>query len=323
MTQSIQKKIIVITPVKHINGFVKKISKLGIVVYKENISYDQLCNIISKFDIIFTNPNKSKIYFDENILKKAVKLKILCTASTGTNHIDIKILRKLNIKLISLTKNKKIINQISSTAEHALALTLSAMRKLPFSHQGVLKGEWNYENYIGRQASSLTCGIIGFGRLGKFYYKFSKNLFKQIVIFDPYVKVKTSKFINKCNSLEELFKLCDIVSLHVHVNNETENLIDKKILSVAKNDLILINTSRGEIVNNSHLIQFLKKNKNAIYATDVLSNEIQEKKDNIVLNYLKKSDKQIIVTQHIGGMTLEGQQIAYNGVLESLSRNIN
>ena len=135
--------------------------------------------------------------------------------------------------------------------------------------------------------------------------------------------MKTSKFINKCNSLEELFKLCDIVSLHLHVNNETENLIDKKILSVAKNDLILINTSRGEIVNNSHLIQFLKKNKNASYATDVLSNEIQEKKDNIVLNYLKKSDKQIIVTQHIGGMTLEGQQIAYNGVLESLSRNIN
>lgn len=314
-----KKKILVITPTNHIHDFNKKISKLGNVIFKENISYHELSKIISNYDIIFTNPNKSKIYFDEKILKKASKLEILCTASTGTNHIDKKALNKFGIKLISLTKNKRVTNKISSTAEHALALTLAAIRKLPFSHIGVSKNEWNYENYIGRQTSHLICGIIGFGRLGKFYYRFVKNLFKDVLIYDPYVNFKSTKSKTKINSLEKLFKMCDVISLHVHVNDETINLINKKKLFLAKHNLVLVNTSRGEVVNNIDLINFLKKNKNAMYATDVLSDEINGRNKDLILKYSKNSSHQVIITQHIGGMTTEGQHIAYHGVLDSLN----
>lgn len=318
-----KKKILVITPTNHIKDFNKKISKLGTVIFKENISYLELSKLIPDYDIIFTNPNKSKIYFDEKILRRATKLKILCTASTGTNHIDKNALNKFGIKLISLTNNKRVINKISSTAEHALALTLAAIRKIPFSHIGATKSEWNYENYIGRQTSHLTCGIIGYGRLGKFYYRFVKNLFKKVLIYDPYINIKNTKRKTKINSLKKLFSQCDVISLHVHVNAETIDLINKSSFLYARDNLVLVNTSRGEVVNNNDLLNFLKKNKNAMYATDVLSDEIKGKDKDLILKYSKNSSQQIVITQHIGGMTTEGQQIAYHGVLEALDREIN
>ena len=97
--------ILVITPVKHIDGFEKTINKLGKVSFKEHINYEDLLKIINNFEIVFTNPNKSKIFFDKKLIDQASKLKYLCTASTGINHIDTKYLKKKGIKIISLTKN--------------------------------------------------------------------------------------------------------------------------------------------------------------------------------------------------------------------------
>jgi phosphoglycerate dehydrogenase-like enzyme len=312
--------ILVITPVRHIEDFVKTIKKMGVVTFREDINYSNLLTIIHEFDIIFTNPNKSKIYLNKTIIDKAKRLKYICTASTGTNHIDCEYLKKKKIRLVSLTRNKKIINKISSTAEHALALTLSALRKIPFSFDGAKKNEWNYENYIGRQMNFLKVGIIGAGRLGSMYANYCQSLFQEIIIYDPYRKIKIKKKIKQVNKLDTLFSDCDIVSIHVHVNEKTINLINKKILLKAKKDLILVNTSRGEVVNEKDLIGFLKKNPLSIYATDVLSNEIKERKDSPILSYAKNTKKQIIITQHIGGMTREGQKIAYLGVLKELEK---
>lgn len=314
--------ILVITPVKHIDGFEKTINKLGKVSFKEHINYEDLLKIINNFEIVFTNPNKSKIFFDKKLIDQASKLKYLCTASTGINHIDTKYLKKKGIKIISLTKNKKIINKISSTAEHSLALTLSALRKIPFSFEGVKNNEWNYENYIGRQMNYLSIGVIGAGRLGKFYINLCKNIFKEILVFDPYKNIKETIKVRQVNNLEYLFKKCDVISLHVHVSDETINLINEKLLSFAKANLILVNTSRGEIINEYDLIKFLKKNESSIYATDVLSNEIRGRQSNPIIKYAKNKKKQIIITQHIGGMTTEGQSIAYLGTLKSLKNNL-
>lgn len=317
-------KILVITPVSHIDGFNSIINKLGLVDYHENISKSKIYKIINKYDVVFTNPNKSNVYFDKNLINKATNLKILCTASTGTNHIDKLHLKKKGIKLVSLTKNKKIINQISSTAEHALALSLSSIRKIPFSFDGIRKNnEWNYEKYIGRQFNYLNVGIIGAGRLGKMYLNLAKNIFGKILVYDPYVKIKETKKIKQSRNIKNLFKKCDLISLHIHADDITDKLINKDLLNHAKNNLILVNTSRGEVVNEKDLIYFLKKNKGAIYATDVLTSEIKNKKRNIIIKYSKIYKNQIIITQHIGGMTIEGQKIAYLGALDDLKNKIN
>tara|TARA_A100001015_G_scaffold294862_1_gene373132 strand:- start:1881 stop:2846 length:966 start_codon:yes stop_codon:yes gene_type:complete len=314
--------ILIITPIKHIKNlkfnYFKKIKIL------ENPSYKEVHKIINNFDVLFTNPNMSKVFIDKNLINKGKKLKCISTASTGTNHIDKKFLNKSKIKLISLTKDYKIIKKISSTAEHALALTLAQLRNIIPSSNSVKDGKWEYKKFIGRQLTDLKIGVIGYGRLGSKYASYFFPLKSKILVYDPKKKIKNNK-IKQVHNLTKIFKECDIVSLHVHVENSTVNMINNNLLNKAKKNLILVNTSRGEIVNEIDLIKFLKSNNEAKYATDVLNDEIKNKKKNVIIKFFKKSD-QILVTPHIGGMTREAQEIAYGRVLEktiSYLKNLN
>ena len=92
-------------------------------------------------------------------------------------------------------------------------------------------------------------------------------------------------------------------------------MINKKILKFAKKNLLLINTSRGELINENDLINFLNKNPNSSYATDVIANEVKNKKNNKLIKLFKKNN-QILITPHIGGMTTEAQEIAYGRVMD-------
>ncbi len=304
--------ILVITPIKHIKNLnFKYFKKIKIL---ENPTYKEVYNIINNFDVLFTNPNMSKVFIDKNLINRGKKLKCISTASTGTNHIDKEYLKKSKIKLISLTKDYHIIKKISSTAEHALALTLAQLRNIIPSSNSVKDGKWEYKKFIGRQLTNLTIGIIGYGRLGSKYASYFFPLKSKILVYDPKKKIKNKK-IKQVNNLKKIFKECDIVSLHVHVENNTINMINTNLLKNAKKNLLLVNTSRGEIVKEIDLIKFLKANKEAKYATDVLNDEIKNKKKNQILKSFKKNN-QILVTPHIGGMTIEAQEIAYGRIVE-------
>src|SRR6056300_502148 len=110
-----KKRLLVMTPISHINGLEKLLKKYFKLDQIDNPSKNQIFKIIQNYEIIFTNPNMSKVFISKKILQKAKKLKIICTASTGTNHIDIDFSKKKKIKILSLRSNKKIINKISST----------------------------------------------------------------------------------------------------------------------------------------------------------------------------------------------------------------
>jgi D-3-phosphoglycerate dehydrogenase len=165
-----------------------------------------------------------------------------------------------------------------------------------------------------RQFTNLKIGIIGYGRLGIKYSKYMLALNSKVFVYDPLKKIKNLKLIQLKN-LKRIFKICDVISLHVHVQKNTVNMINSKLLSHAKDNLLLINTSRGELINEEDLIKFLKKNKEAKYAADVLNNEIKNKKKNKILNEFKNNN-QILITPHIGGMTIEAQEIAYGKAID-------
>jgi D-3-phosphoglycerate dehydrogenase len=181
-------KILIITPVKHIAGLFNQLKKIGIIKMYENISNAQFTKLKDHYIAIFTNPNKSKIFLGKQNLKKLSKLKVICTASTGTNHIDLDYCKKKNIKIISIAKDKKVINRISSTAEHAFALTLSSIRNLIPAYLDVQSRNWDYEKFIGRQMNSLNIGIIGYGRLGKLFHRYCEAFKANVKIYDPFIK---------------------------------------------------------------------------------------------------------------------------------------
>jgi len=313
--------ILVITPILHIEGLMESLKKSGKLIIFENPSKNDLRKILIKANVIFTNPNKSKIYIGKDLIDKAINLKVICTASTGTNHIDVNYARSKKIKIISLTKDYNTIKKISSTAEHALALTLSSLRNIPISYDSVLKGNWDYTKYIGRQINFLTIGVVGYGRLGKMYARYLNSMGSKVIFYDPFKK-SISKNIKKISSLNELFMKSDVISFHLHVNTNTHHLLNKKNFKYLKKDVLIINTSRGEIINEKDLIMYLKKNKKAKYSCDVLENEIFGIGKNKLIKYAEKNKKQVTITPHIGGMTKEAQNIAYHSVSKKLTLSL-
>ena len=303
-------KCLVITPIQHIAGVEDILNSFSDLTVLEDPKLEDLLKVVKDFDAIFTNPNKSKVFLGSDILDTAIKLKVIATTSTGTNHIDKEYLTKKNIDVLSLTEEREIINKISSTAEHAFGLTLSGLRRIINSHNDALEGMWDYTKYIGRQMNYLTIGVVGYGRLGSLYAKYCKAFEAKVLVFDPYKKVE-QKGVIQVDNLKMLSQLSDVVSLHVHVNEETTGMINEDLFREMKKDVLIVNTSRGEIINEDDLIKFLNNNEEALFAADVLTNEIKNRKNSPLFKFAKEKTKQVTLTQHIGGMTKEAQQIAY------------
>ena len=303
--------LLVITPIKHIKDLYSLLESKFQLIYKPNFTYKDLNANYKKVKYIFTNPNKSNVYINDKFIKNLPNLTAICTASTGTNHIDKKIMIKKNVSIISLTKEYKVIKKISSTSELAITFSLMAARNVIEASSDVLNKKWNYEKFIGRQFNGLKIGVIGYGRLGKIYVNIMLALGAKIYVFDPYKLVKNKKII-QTKKISELFIKSDIISIHVHINEETNQMINYNLLKKASKDLILINTSRGEIINEKDMCNFLKKNKNAKLFTDVLSDEVNAKFNSLLFKYFKKQkNSQIFITPHIGGMTIEAQHTAF------------
>ena len=309
-------KLLVITPVRHIKGVPEILESIFEVTYMDDPSSEEVISVIGDYEAIYTNPNKSKVFIGEDVLNAAKKIKVICTASTGTNHIDKSYAKKLGLPILSLTEERQVINRISSTAELAFSLTLASLRHVVRGHKAVLDGEWNYEKYIGRQMNSLTIGVIGYGRLGSMYSKYCKAFDSHVLVYDPYKKVN-DKDIEQVSNLRHLIEKSDVIAIHVHVTEETIGMIDKACFKEMKKDVVIVNTARGDMVNELDLVSFLKQNPEARVATDVLADEIKNRKNSPLLKYSLLSE-QVIITPHIGGMCREAQEIAYGHAAKRL-----
>lgn len=300
--------VLCITPINHLKNTRKLLEKNNKFIYRPYINKIELKKFLAKnnnINALFCNPNKQGFVLDRETLEGS-NIKCINTASTGTNHINLSDCKLLKIKVLSLKNDKSLINNLPSTSELSFCLMISLLKKLIPSYNSVKHNkEWNYENFIGQELASLTIGIIGFGRLGRMMAKFCKNFGMKVLIYDKFKNSKVFKNV----SLNYLAKKADVISLHVHLNDQTRHLIDKNFLKNCTRRPIIINTSRGEIVDENQIINFLKTNKISGYGADVISQELNDiKKSSIIKNINKEN---ILITPHIGGMTIQGQNRAY------------
>lgn len=307
-------KILCLTPVAHIPGILEKLQAIGSVIYQPDANREHAAFLIEKHKpvALFVNPNKQTYKLDKNLLE-GTSVKIIATASTGTDHIDKDFCQKSSIEIISLTTDYNTIRHISSTAELAFALTLNMIRNMESAMHSVRRGEWDYEPYVGRQMNRLTVGVIGLGRLGSMYADYCCAFGSKVLVCDPYVPIP-AKF-TKAN-IEQVFTDCDVVAIHVHHDESTHNMIDESLLKLSKG-CYLINTSRGGIVNETDVISALEEGYLKGYATDVLADEQGDIRSSPILVAQKKG-MNIVVTPHIGGMSIEAQGIAYGRIADKL-----
>ena len=294
-------RILCLTPINHLDKVYNYLNSFGRVDYLPDSPTNIIRDVVStlNYDVIFCNPNKQNYMLDEYILKHFNGT--ILTASTGLNHIDTNYCKQRGIKVLSHKNDIRFLNDLPSTAELAFGLMSSILRNIPSSFDDVKKGNWDYDSHMGHQLKDKTIGIIGYGRLGKMMTDYCYAFGMNALPYDPY------KFDA---DFELLLKMSDVISLHVHANDETKHMINKKVLGKMKNNSYIVNTSRGEIVNEHDIVEALRSGKLKGYATDVIEDEYGNRENSPILNGVKEG-LNILVTPHIGGMTWEGQQKAY------------
>ena len=304
--------IAVITPISHLDGIVELLLTKGTLFYFEESTKDRVRELLltQKIDTILCNPNQQTYKIDKELLE-GTDVSLINTCSTGMNHIDVEYCNKNNIEIYSLTKDMELINDLPSTSELAFGLMMSLLRKIPQSKNHVSEYKWDYTQFMGRQVKDLRIGIVGYGRLGKMMYKYCRSFGATVMVYDPYVTNIA------CNSLENMISNVDVISLHVHVTPETKYMINKEILGYCKKSPYIINTSRGEIVNETDIVNALKLGLISGYGADVVENEFDDLTKSPIIAVMN-SGENIIVTPHTGGMTIEGQTKAYKWAINKL-----
>ena len=251
-----------------------------------------------KFDCLLIRFNT---IVDEEVLNQFSSLKIILCPTTGLDHIDIDLAEKRNIKIICLKGDVNFLKSITSTAELAFLLILSSSRKVNLAFDEVHNRNWNLNIQPGNELKNKTIGILGLGRLGNIVAKYAKCFDMKVYYFDIKEK-KTETYYNRVNSLKELIEVSDILSIHIPLNEKTKGLIGHREFSVFKRCKYLINTSRGAIIDSKSLIQYMNRNPNFSAALDVLEDE--KNPNNSLIEY-SLINKNLLITPHIGGNTIE------------------
>ncbi len=272
---------------------------------RENLSQSELEEITktNKYDVIFT---KLGLQLNKIIIENQNSLSYIVTPTTGLNHIDTSFCDSKNIKIISLKDEKDFLNEVRSTAEHTWAILLSLIRNINYAAFDVKNGNWQREPFLASELDGKTIGIVGFGRLGKMVVNFSMAFNMNVLANDIDESVfESNNPHNLTNSpLSDILKKSDIISLHIPSNKINNQFINENKIKLMKKGVIIINTSRGEIIDEKALVKYLINKKVSALATDVLTNDsIWEKKvdpNNLIYKY-SLSNSNVLITPHMGG----------------------
>lgn len=252
------------------------------------------------------------------ILDHCEHVKAISGAGIGLDNIDVDYATKKGIKVLHAPK----LNS-DATAEHAIALLLAVMKDISSFHSEMKKGNFSFRD--GRYTTELqgkTLGLVGFGSIAQKVAKIGKNGFEMNIL--AYVRTISKDRLELANSLgvelttsiEDVFKRSDAISLHIPLTGETKELIDKNLFSIMKPSAVLINTARGGIINEQDLVSALK-NKTLLRAgVDVFAVEPPAE------NHPFFQVDQIIMTPHIGGISIEAAKKTSVAIAENLRKAI-
>ena len=288
-------KKILITEFINQNSF-EHLNKKFDVRYDEKLfeNENEITRIIKDYDGLIVR-NKTQV--NSSILKNALKLKFIGRLGVGLANIDTGYCKSKNIHVHPATGMNA-----DSVPEYVVSSSMSLIKKIPMFHNGTVKGEWPRTTIKSFEINQKYLGIIGFGTIGKKVAEYSSKNGLKILVYDPYVKEINNKEIDvKLSNLKEIFEKSDIISIHLPLTDETKNIINKSSFSQMKNKPIIINTSRGGIINENDLIEAYNKNNISGFALDVFEKEPIESEF-----YKKiKLGMNCILTPHISGVTTE------------------
>ncbi|MCD6221666.1 hypothetical protein J7K25_05870 [bacterium] len=309
-------RILCLFSMKHFPEVRRELESLGEVDYCL-YNHEALISHIPPYHILIPS---LKVDVDHLVLDRADSLKIIATPTTGTDHIDLRTAARKGIEIISLKGDYKFLKNVQATAELAWLLVMALLRNFPRALQSVKEGRWESSNFRGHELYGKILGIIGYGRLGKMMSRFAHAFRMKVIAYDPYKKITDPRV--KQVTKEELFATADIITIHVPLDEETRGSVGFRELYLMKKGSYLINTSRGDVIDEKALLDVLESGHLSGAALDVLSGERNSNLSNHPLINYARTHSNLLITPHIGGVTFESQSKAFLRIVYKLREKI-
>jgi len=284
-------------------SIVPGLEKIGLTPdYKPVITRTEVLEIIENYEGLIV---RSKTDADIELLDKAINLKYIARAGAGKDKIDVDYCESKGILIMNAPEGNR-----DALGEHALGILLSLINKIHTSDREVRDYTWDREGNRGYEINGRTVGIIGYGNMGGAFARRLSGFGCRVLAYDKYKSAYGDQFAEEA-SLEDIFNLTDILSLHVPLTEETNRLYDYDFFQNFKKDILLVNTARGKVLPLKDLIRLLDEKKVVGAALDVLENEkintMQDSDDKEKFNNLIARNN-VVFTPHVGGWTFESYE---------------
>ena len=259
-----------------------------------SLNHNELKKIISNFDILIVR-NKTQV--NKEILKNASSLKFIGRLGVGLDNIDTEYCRNNNIHVQPATGMNA-----DSVAEYVINSSLSLLKNVPLMHQETSLGNWPRTSISSRELNGKIFGLMGFGLIAKKVSTLAKIFNAHIIAYDPFIDSSiANKFNIKLVDMHEIFEKADVISIHLPLTPTTKDLLNYDAFTKMKKQPIIINSSRGSIINEDDLLRSYDEKLISGFALDVYETEPAPK---IFLNSIKDNTN-CILTPHIAGVTEE------------------
>src|SRR5512136_1249367 len=260
---------------------------------KTELKEDELCRIIGDYDALLV---RSGTEVTAKVIESGKRLRFIGRAGAGVDNIDTDAATRKGI----IVANAPEGNTLAAT-EHTMAMMLSLARNIPQASASLKKKEWKRSKFMGVELNDKVLGIVGFGRIGRELAKRANALDMRCVAYDPFIsKERAAQLGVEMMSVEDLFRIADVITVHTPLIKETKHLVNAKSIATMKDGVRIINCARGGIVDEKALYDAIKSGKVAGAALDVFETEPPLNSELLTLD-------QVITTPHLGASTVEAQ----------------
>ena len=278
--------------------------KIELKVFNEYIGDDPyLSEKLFDYDVLCLMRERTPL--PEDLINKLPNLKLVITSGMWNASVDVNTLKKRNI-IFCGTDTK-----VHSTAELAWALIMNSWRGLQTEIQNMQNGKW--QTTIGKGLKGSTLGIFGLGKQGKQVANFGKVFGMRVIAWSHNLKKEDCEKVDvEYVSLNQLFSLSDILTVHTRLSDRTRGFIDKKKFKMMKKEAVIVNTSRGPIIKEQDLIDSLNNGTISFAALDVYDQEPLPK------GHILRKTKNTLLTPHIGYVSYEAYEKFFNGYIMAI-----
>jgi len=288
---------------KEVSARAKEFLGEGFQVDLNPVDTHLLKTILADYDAVIVTISQR---VTADVIDASPKLKVIGTESVGTDHIDVEYAESKGIRVVNAAGAGTY-----SVAEFTFALLLMMVRQIPSNMEAVRKGKWDPLLTVGAELFGKKLGIVGFGRIGSYVAEVARCFGMDVTAYDPLID--EGRFaehgVARASTLDQLLSSCDFITLHAPLNQQTREMIGKEEIRKIKNGTYLVNTARGDIVDEEAILNALKTGKLLGYAADTLKGEPPTEDSSVLLKaYRQGNVANLYITSHIAGTTSESNR---------------